>query len=240
MQASRLVTLTGTGGSGKTRLALQIAAELIDADRRRRLVHRAGAGRPTGPRSRAGGGRARPARPGRARPGAVVAEALGDQDALILLDNCEHLIAGAAKLGERIIRSCPRVRILATSREPLGIDGRARVPGARRCRRPTADERRGARRQRRGAAVRRPGPAARARLRAGRADGRAGRDDLPAAGRHPARASSWPPRGCRAMSLRQDRRAAGRALPAADRRQPHRDAAPADAAGDGRLVATGC
>ena len=77
-------------------------------------------------------GRARAARPGRllsALPGSLI-EALAELDTLILLDNCEHLIDAAAKLCERVIRGCPRVRILATSREPLGIDGERvyRVP----------------------------------------------------------------------------------------------------------------
>ena len=60
----------------------------------------------------------------------TVVEALAEQSALILLDNCEHVIGAAAKFGERVIRQCPRVRILATSREPLGIDGERvyRVP----------------------------------------------------------------------------------------------------------------
>ena len=130
MQASRLVTLTGTGGSGKTRLALQTAVELIDTvadgvwyielapvtDGGQIAVLVAGVlGLPD---------------QGGPDLGAVVAEALGDQDALILLDNCEHLIEAAAKFCERIIRSCPRVRFLCTSREPLGIDGERvyRVP----------------------------------------------------------------------------------------------------------------
>jgi predicted ATPase len=60
----------------------------------------------------------------------AVTDALGDQDTLILLDNCEHLVDAAAKFSEQMIRHCPRVRIMATSREPLGIDGERvyRVP----------------------------------------------------------------------------------------------------------------
>ncbi len=57
-------------------------------------------------------------------------DALAGQDALIVLDNCEHLIDAAAKLCDQVIRRCPKVRLLATSREPLGIDGERvyRVP----------------------------------------------------------------------------------------------------------------
>ena len=50
-------------------------------------------------------------------------ESLREQDTLILLDNCEHLIDDAAKLCGQLVRDCPRLRILATSREPLGLDG---------------------------------------------------------------------------------------------------------------------
>jgi predicted ATPase/class 3 adenylate cyclase len=128
-RSSRLVTLTGAGGSGKTRLALQAAAELVGrtADGVW-LVELA------------------PVTAGEQIPGAVAAllglgghgeptlgtvtDALSSQDVLILLDNCEHVIDAAAKFCDDVIRHCPRVRILATSREPLGIDGERlyRVP----------------------------------------------------------------------------------------------------------------
>ena len=68
------------------------------------------------------------------QPGLPVLEALLDalalQDVLIVLDNCEHLIGGCAKTAEAIVRRCPRVHLLATSREPLGIGGETiyRVP----------------------------------------------------------------------------------------------------------------
>ena len=49
---------------------------------------------------------------------------------LLILDNCEHLIASCARLAECLIRECPKLRILATSRQPLGVDGESvvRVP----------------------------------------------------------------------------------------------------------------
>jgi predicted ATPase len=69
-----------------------------------------------------------------AQPGRPVLEALLDalalQDVLIVLDNCEHLIGACAKTADTILRRCPRVHLLATSREPLGIGGESiyRVP----------------------------------------------------------------------------------------------------------------
>src|SRR5208282_6375568 len=68
------------------------------------------------------------------RPGRPALEALLDalalQDVLIVVDNCEHLIGGCAKTAEAIVRRCPRVHLVATSREPLGIGGETiyRVP----------------------------------------------------------------------------------------------------------------
>jgi hypothetical protein len=60
----------------------------------------------------------------------VLADALGPQDILIVLDNCEHLIAACAKTAETILQRCPKVHLIATSREPLGIGGETiyRVP----------------------------------------------------------------------------------------------------------------
>jgi predicted ATPase len=59
-----------------------------------------------------------------------VLDALAPQDVLIVLDNCEHLIGACAKIADAILRRCPRVHLLATSREPLGIGGETiyRVP----------------------------------------------------------------------------------------------------------------
>ena len=67
-----------------------------------------------------------PGRPARE----TLLDALALQDVLIVVDNCEHLIGGCAKTAEAIVRRCPRVRLLATSREPLGIGGEViyRVP----------------------------------------------------------------------------------------------------------------
>jgi predicted ATPase len=69
------------------------------------------------------------AQPGRPAPETLI-EALAFQDVLVVLDNCEHLIGGCAKTAEAIVTRCPRVHLLATSREPLGIAGEIvyRVP----------------------------------------------------------------------------------------------------------------
>jgi class 3 adenylate cyclase len=130
MRSARLVTLTGPGGSGKTRLALQVAAELIGttADG----VWLAELAQVTD------GGQVAAVVAGvlglsdQCRPSVLesVSDALADQDLLLVLDNCEHVIDAAAKFCDQVIRRCPRVRILATSRETLGIDGERvyRVP----------------------------------------------------------------------------------------------------------------
>ncbi len=130
VSSSRLVMLTGAGGSGKTRLALQAAAEQIgrapDGVWLVELAPLTDGGQIDGAVAAALGIQD--------QAGPALAEALiralTAQDTLIVLDNCEHLIDDAAKLCEQVIQRCPRVRILATSREPLGIDGERvyRVP----------------------------------------------------------------------------------------------------------------
>jgi predicted ATPase/class 3 adenylate cyclase len=121
VESARLVTLTGAGGCGKTRLGLQVAAELLDGS---------GDGVWLVELAAVTDQDAVPAAISRAlrlavNPGRPALEALLDalalQDVLIVLDNCEHLIGGCAKAAEAIARRCPRVHLLATSREPLGI-----------------------------------------------------------------------------------------------------------------------
>lgn len=130
---TRLLTLTGAGGSGKTSLAKAVAsthgavhiaelapvtAQAVDAE-----VCAAVGGRETVLTDRA---RRAESRDDRAR----LVDALGDRAALLVLDNCEHVIDAAAGLAESILASCPRVTILATSREPLGVPGEHRLPVA--------------------------------------------------------------------------------------------------------------
>jgi len=130
VESARLVTLTGAGGAGKTRLSLQVAAELLDGSGDGVwLVELAALTEPeaVGPAicetlriSRQTG---RPALD-------TLLDALAPQDALIVLDNCEHLIDACAKIADAILRRCPGMHLLATSREPLAIAGEViyRVP----------------------------------------------------------------------------------------------------------------
>ena len=130
VESSRLVTLTGAGGCGKTRLGLQVAAELLDGSgdgvwlAELAAVTEEDAVAPA--ISQALRLAAQPGRPGLE----ALLDALAPQDVLIVVDNCEHLIGGCAKTAEAIVRRCPRVHLLATSREPLGIGGETiyRVP----------------------------------------------------------------------------------------------------------------
>jgi predicted ATPase/DNA-binding SARP family transcriptional activator len=126
LQTSRLVTLTGVGGVGKTRLALRVAAEagpafsdgvwLADL-----AVLAPGTGAEQLDRTVAEslGLRDQSARP----PADTVAEHLRGRRLLLILDNCEHLIEPVAELALKLMRAAPGLRILATSRERLGVPG---------------------------------------------------------------------------------------------------------------------
>src|SRR5262249_23602201 len=120
---SRMVTLTGVGGVGKTRLAMQVAAEIApqfddgvwlcelaparDADTLAEVV-----GTTLGVNRR----------PGMSAQESIV-DLLRNRSLLLVLDNCEHLVEPASNLAHDVLRHCPGVRALATSREGLGIDG---------------------------------------------------------------------------------------------------------------------
>ncbi len=132
--AGRLVTLTGPGGAGKTRLAVEAAARqagevcfvelapLTDAaDVPYALLTAVGA-RDTGMRAAADAGRPPP------DPAARLVTALTDRRPLLVLDNCEHVIDAVAALIGRLLSACPGVRVLATSREALGITGETLCP----------------------------------------------------------------------------------------------------------------
>ena len=123
LRTARLVTLTGTGGVGKTRLSLQVAADVL-------------------PRYRDGAWLCELAAAGEAdaltqvvasclgvipRPGMTMRESIVDylrgKHLLLLLDNCEHLLDAAADVASAVMRDCPRVTVLATSREALDVAG---------------------------------------------------------------------------------------------------------------------
>jgi non-specific serine/threonine protein kinase len=120
---ARLVTLTGPGGIGKTRLALQAAArELPRVGGDAWFVELAGLSQPNlVPQAVVA---AIGLRPGSDQSllDALVAH-LADRRLLLVLDNCEHLLTAAARLVISLLASCPNLRILATSREPLHIPG---------------------------------------------------------------------------------------------------------------------
>jgi predicted ATPase len=130
--SARLVTLTGPGGVGKTRLAAEVSGRLAGGAR---FVELAPVTDPAevayavldtlGIRDRVISRRA--ADPG-AGPLDRLAEALTDRDDVVILDNCEHVIEAAAALAGRVLGACPRVRIVATSRQPLRIDGETLCP----------------------------------------------------------------------------------------------------------------
>jgi len=120
---NRLVTLTGAGGVGKTRLALQVGAELLDGSGDGVwLVELATVNEPDAVPAAVARVLGIKEQLGRAMSDVLV-DALAEQYVLIVLDNCEHVISACAKLADILLRSCPRVHLLTTSREPLGIDG---------------------------------------------------------------------------------------------------------------------
>jgi len=121
---SFLLTLTGTGGSGKTRLAFQVAADVVDdysdgvwlaeiAPLSDPSLVSPSVAAAVGVREELGG---RPLRD-------KLLEFLRPKSVLLLLDNCEHLLAACADLAVSLLQACPSLRILATSQEPLHVDG---------------------------------------------------------------------------------------------------------------------
>ena len=120
--AKRLLTITGVGGCGKTRLALEVAAQLLDpftggvffVDLSTQMEPALVATTILGAlRLPAGGGSAEDR----------LVEFLSDRRSLLLLDNCEHLLDACADTADRLLSSCGELTILATSREPLGLEG---------------------------------------------------------------------------------------------------------------------
>jgi predicted ATPase/class 3 adenylate cyclase/DNA-binding CsgD family transcriptional regulator len=125
-----VLTITGAGGCGKTRLALQVGADLLDAHPDGVwLVELAPVADSDAVPAQAALVFAVKEGPGMS-PTDAVAAYLGKKDAVLILDNCEHVIDGAAALADAVLSRCPGVTILATSRQPLGVPGEVtwRVP----------------------------------------------------------------------------------------------------------------
>jgi predicted ATPase/class 3 adenylate cyclase len=126
--STRLLTLTGTGGTGKTRLSLQVAAELLEQfhdgvwfvefatiDEGALVLETVAAAldlRQEAERSLT----------------TTLTSFLRGKQLLLIFDNCEHVVAACARLAETLLRSCPQLRILSSSREPLSIAGETAWP----------------------------------------------------------------------------------------------------------------
>jgi predicted ATPase/DNA-binding CsgD family transcriptional regulator len=125
---ARLLTLTGTGGVGKTRLALQIGKHLLGqfADGVW-LVQLAPLSDPAMVPNAVAAALAIRER-GRTPMAKLLADALRDKHLMLVLDNCEHVLDGSATLAHELVQACGNVTILATSREPLRITGELRWP----------------------------------------------------------------------------------------------------------------
>ncbi|HSG44870.1 MAG TPA: adenylate/guanylate cyclase domain-containing protein, partial [Anaerolineales bacterium] len=124
----RLVTLTGSGGTGKTRLSLQVAADMLDSfPKGVWFVELAPITDPElipqtiltaiGIKEQEG-----------KTPLDLLKEYLSEKRTLIVLDNCEHLISASARVVNELLRAAPKIKVLASSREALGVRGEASYP----------------------------------------------------------------------------------------------------------------
>ncbi len=128
LREATTLTLTGPGGVGKTRLALEIGAHLVDLfEGGVWLVELASVSEGPLVVEAVGSALRVKQRPGTA-PMAAVIEAIGDKPVLLILDNCEHLLDTVVEVADELLRSCLRLQLLATSREALGIPGESLMP----------------------------------------------------------------------------------------------------------------
>ena len=128
LRAGRIVTLTGPGGCGKTRLALRVATLAADGlDDGARLVELAALTDPALVPAYVAQALAIPERDA-GNPTDGVARALAEREVLVVLDNCEHVLAAAADLVVAVLQRCRRVRVITTSRERLDVPGEVVFP----------------------------------------------------------------------------------------------------------------
>ncbi len=125
VSANRLLTLTGSGGCGKTRLAVQVGGDLVEtfADGVWFVDFAPLSDPALVPQAVASALRTRE-EPGRPLL-ATLTDHLQPKTVLLILDSCEHVVDACARLADSLLRACPHVRIMATSREPLRIPGEA-------------------------------------------------------------------------------------------------------------------
>src|SRR5262249_56213462 len=120
LREGRLVTLHGPGGVGKTRLAVEVAQAAGSLFPSRRMFIDLIPAREEYVAQAVAAALGVSERPGESLEDAIAAR-MGDGRFLLILDNCEHVVDAAAAFTERVLSACPGVRILATSRERLGI-----------------------------------------------------------------------------------------------------------------------
>ena len=122
LAGTRLLTLTGAGGGGKTRLALETARATAPYPDGVWFVELAPLAHPHLLPGAAAAALRVPEESGEVFL-ATLASAIGSRRTLLVLDNCEHLVDACAHLADALLRACPRLTILATSREPLNVAG---------------------------------------------------------------------------------------------------------------------
>ena len=122
-----MLTLTGPGGVGKTRLALEVGAHMVDAFPDGVWFVELGT---LDEGSLIGDTIASALRLKQANPGAIhtLVAALAERHMLLILDNCEHLLDPVVEVADALLRRCPDLRIIATSREALGMAGESLMP----------------------------------------------------------------------------------------------------------------